>query len=84
MLFGLGLTQIPTLVSDTFGNDKYGFAFGIVQFGSIFSSASAMPILLRLEENGIIWTLFVFSGLHVILGLLIIFFKKNDSYQNLD
>lgn len=84
MLFGLGLTQIPTLVSDAFGNDKYGFAFGIVQFGSIFSSASAMPILLKFEENGILWTLFVFSGLHVILGSLIIFFKKSDSYQNLD
>lgn len=84
MLFGLGLTQIPTLVSDVFGNDKYGFAFGIVQFGSIFSSASAMPIILRLEKSGIMITFLVFAGCHIALGLITIFLKKNDSYTNLD
>lgn len=84
MLFGVGLTQIPTLVSDAFGNDKYGFAFGIVQIGSIFSSASAMPILLRLNNTGIMITLLVVVGCHLILGFVIFFLKKDDSYTNLE
>lgn len=79
--FGVGLTQIQTLVSDTFGNDKYGFAFGIAQFGSVIASASAMPLFLKLQKNGIMITFFVFSGLHLILGLVFIF-SRNDDEQN--
>ena len=30
-----GMTHIPALTSDTFGNDEVGFAFGVVQIGSL-------------------------------------------------
>lgn len=78
--FGIGLTQIPTLVSDVFGNDKYGFAFGVVQVGSIISSASAMPILLKLKKSGITCTFFLFAFFHLVLGFAFVLFKKDNSY----
>ncbi|OHT11638.1 major facilitator superfamily transporter [Tritrichomonas foetus] len=79
--FGFGLTQIPALVSDVFGNDKYGFAFGIAQIGSIIASASAMPILLKLNENGIMITFFISSTCHLILGVMMIFMKRSISEE---
>ena len=77
--FGVGLTQIQTLISDTFGNDKYGFAFGIAQFGSIIASASCMPLMLKLVKKGIVVTFFVFSCLHLVLGIIFMFIKNNDA-----
>jgi glycyl-tRNA synthetase len=49
--FGFGLTQVPALVSDVFGNDKYGFAFGIVQIGKVFrNEISPRNFVFRMRE----------------------------------
>ena len=82
--FGLGLTQINALVSDIFGNDKYGFAFGVVQFGSIIASSSAMPILLKLNSSGILIIFLAFAALHIIIGGFFVFIKKKEKRELCD
>jgi MFS family permease len=77
--FGFGLTQIPALVSDTFGNDKYGFTFGIVQIGAIIASASTMPIVQPLAKNGIMTCFIIATVGHAILGTLMLLFLKQPS-----
>jgi hypothetical protein len=66
--FGFGLTQIPALVSDVFGNDKYGFAFGIVQIGAIVASASTMPIVESLRQTGIMVCFIVAAVGHLVVA----------------
>jgi MFS family permease len=80
--FGFGLTHVPTLTSDIFGNDVYGFAFGIVQIGSIISAASTMPIISQLEKGGIVGVFVIQILLHIITGLLLFFTKhKREMYD---
>jgi hypothetical protein len=80
--FGFGLTQIPALVSDAFGNDKYGFAFGIVQIRSIIAAASTMPIVQPLEQGGIMTCFIVAAASHVLVGILLLLFMKPVLEQN--
>lgn len=63
--FGFGLAQIPALVSEIFGNNNYGLAFGIVQIGSVASSISAMPLIQIMNNQAIISMFFVLAVLHV-------------------
>jgi MFS family permease len=81
--FGLGLTQIPALVSDTFGNDRYGFAFGIVQIGAIIASASTMPIVQPLAKNGIMVCFIVAAVAHVVIAALVLIFLKQNSLTHI-
>lgn len=74
--FGFGLAHIPALTAEVFGNDNYGFAFGIVQIGSIISAASTMSIVAALNKNGTMAAFIVATCLHVIVGLLILFVLK--------
>lgn len=82
--FGFGVTHVPTLTSDIFGNDVYGFAFGIVQIGSIISAASTMPIITQINSKGGIIVIFVVQIiLHAITGLLLFFTKKQHEIHNI-
>ena len=74
--FGFGMTHIPALTSDTFGNDKVGFAFGVVQIGSIIASASTMSIMNALEKTGTMMAFIVAALLHVICSGLVFFLLK--------
>ena len=74
--FGFGLAHIPALTAEVFGNDNYGFAFGIVQIGSIISAASTLSIVAALNKNGIMGAFIVATCLHAIIGLLILFVLK--------
>jgi MFS family permease len=74
--FGFGLTHVPTLVSDAFGNDKYGFAFGIVQFGAVAAAGATMPVVGGFSENGIIGAFAFAAGAHVVIALLVWFVVK--------
>jgi hypothetical protein len=76
--FGFGLTHVPALVSDVFGNDKYGFAFGIVQVGAIIAAASTMPIIQSLGVIGITVCFVVATAAHFITGILVIIFLKQE------
>jgi MFS family permease len=69
MTFGFGLTQVPALVSDVFGNDKCGFAFGIVQIGAIAAAAATLPVMETLGRIGVMVAFFVAAGAHVAMGL---------------
>jgi Na+/melibiose symporter-like transporter len=75
--FGFGIAQVPALTSDIFGNDQYGFGFGIVQFGSIFSSIIAMPLMKSLGKTGTT-VVFVVCGLLHIVESILWFFSKNN------
>jgi hypothetical protein len=72
ILFGFSLTQIPAMVSDAFGNEKYGTAFGIVQVGSIIAAASTMPVVDQLSTDGIMGMFILAAALHVLLGIITI------------
>jgi hypothetical protein len=73
--FGFGLTQVPALVSDVFGNDKFGFAFGIVQFGAI-AAAATLPVIERLGRIGVMVAFFVAAAAHIAVGLGVLFGVK--------
>lgn len=82
--FGFGLTQVPAMTSDVFGNNQYGFAFGIVQFGSIVSALSTMPMMQHLAKKGTTVIFIITMFAHVITSALWFFAKKsasNDSKQ---
>jgi MFS family permease len=76
--FGFGLTHVPTLTSDIFGDEVYGFAFGIVQFGSIISAAGTLPLISQLEKAGIIGVFVVQIILHIITSVLLFFTKREE------
>lgn len=73
--FGFGITHCPTMTSEVFGSDVYGFAFGIVQVGSIIASASAMPIVDALSRTGITVLFCILAVVHVALGVCLILIK---------
>jgi hypothetical protein len=75
--FGFGLSQVPAIVTDAFGIDKYGFAFGIAHIGSIAASAATMPVFNVLSTNGIMVAIMFAGLLHAIIGGLILTFVKN-------
>lgn len=79
--FGFGLTHIPAIVSDLFGNDKYGFAYGVVQAGAIIASASTMAILEAVENTGTLMAFIISAVLHVVISLIILLFVRPDSRQ---
>ena len=84
--FGFGLTQIPALTSDYFGNELFGFIFGFIQIGSIAASASTMPLVQIMKKTDIMITFFVCGSFHVIFGILMRFIhqieKVDDSTLN--
>ena len=65
--FGFGLTHVPAMTSDLFGNDQYGFAFGIVQFGSIISALTTMPLMQQMGRTGttVIFILVAFAHIAI-------------------
>lgn len=75
--FGFGLTQNPAMTSDIFGNERYGFAFGIVQIGSIISAASTLPLMKMLEKTGITIVFLCAAMAHLITGIMW-FLTKNE------
>ena len=81
--FGFGLSNIPALTSEIFGNENYGFAFGIIQIGSIISAASAMSIIESLGRAGVIGMFIVLLVLRVISGIPL-FFSHAGSLPMLD
>lgn len=80
--FGLGLSQVPTLTFDSFPK-CYGFAFGIVQIGSIIASTICMPIMLSLSKNGIFAT-FIITSIIQIVTCVFIFLHKQEYNSNND
>lgn len=81
--FGFGLTQVPAMTSDLFGNNQYGFAFGIVQFGSIVSALSTMPMMQNFAKKGMTVVFVITMAVHLVTSALWFFLKKkpqeNDS-----
>ncbi|KAH0792372.1 transporter, major facilitator subfamily protein [Histomonas meleagridis] len=75
--FGLGLSQIPTLVFDVFGQYVYGFSFGIVQLGSIVASSICMPIMLELSKSGVVAIFIACAVLQITVCVLIYIFSLN-------
>jgi MFS family permease len=69
--FGTGLAQIPALISDFFGNDKYGFAFGIAQIGSIVAAAITLPMMSQVGRTGTIIIFAFCAAMHVLCGGLL-------------
>ncbi|EAY22879.1 Major Facilitator Superfamily protein [Trichomonas vaginalis G3] len=82
--FGLGLTMIPAMTSDLFGNSMYGFAFGVVQFGSITSTLSILSITGSLKKTGLTVLLFVVAAINFILGGIIFSLKNRSSFAKFE
>ena len=74
--FGFGMAHIPALTSDTFGNDKVGFAFGIVQIGSIVTAASTMSLMNALGKTGTMVAFLVAAFFHFVMAALVLFLLK--------
>lgn len=80
--FGFGLTQIPALTSDYFGNELFGFIFGFVQIGSIAASACTMPLVQIMKKNHIMITFFVCAGFHLVFGILMRVIHKMENVDD--
>jgi hypothetical protein len=79
MLFGVGMAQLPALVSETFGNDKYGFAYGIAQIGSLVASGSTLAIVKTLEKGGITAVFAISAGMHLVIAVCMLVLNRLGS-----
>lgn len=66
--FGFGLAQIPALVSDYFGDNLFGFGFGVVALSAIIPSVSTMPLVQIMNKNAAMFTFFGCASMHLIIG----------------
>ena len=81
--FGVGLANIPAITFEIFGYSNYGFAFGIVQVGSLIAAAITMPIESHLSKIGISIILIVQIILHILTSILIFISKKQTIVSDL-
>jgi MFS family permease len=70
--FGFGLAQIPPILTECFGTEHYGFAYGISQLGSILAAVVTLFVQ-RLDGLGILLIFIAAGVLHIVTGLLIWF-----------
>ncbi|KAK8896394.1 hypothetical protein M9Y10_014292 [Tritrichomonas musculus] len=80
--FGFGLTQIPAITSDYFGNELFGFIFGLIQIGSIAASACTMPLVQMMKKNDVMITFFVCAAFHLIFGFLLKFIHRIEKVHD--
>ena len=77
--FGFGLTQIPALTSDIFGDNQYGFAFGIVQIGSIIAALTTMPVMQSLQKKGVTIFMLIITIAQLSMSIIWFFYKKKPN-----
>ena len=80
--FGVGLANIPAITAELFGNSNYGFAFGIIQIGSMIAAGITMPIENHVSKLGFTIILIVQIVLHILTSIFLFISKKEKIHSD--